>query len=224
MDNNLKPRERLKHHEINTVSDAELIAIVLGTGSHKNDVITTANNLLVECNGLTNMQSSSIEDFKLIHGIGDAKASLLFAMFEISKRANNQKFYLEPQAVNKPEIVHQLCSEMAQYMQEKVVVLCLNIRMELISKNEVYVGELSSVTIEPREIFKTAFVKSAYAFILVHNHPSGYSEASDDDVISTLAICKAARMLNVLFIDHIVIAKDGFYSIRSNHPSCFESR
>lgn len=222
MDNNLKPRERLKHKEINTVSDAELLAVILGTGSHKNDVVTTANKLLIECNGLNNMQSTSIEEFKKIHGIGEAKAALLYAMFEISKRANNEKFYLKPQAVNKPEIVHELCIEMADLMQEKVVVLCLNIRMELISKNEVYVGELSSVIIEPREIFKTAFIKSAYAFILVHNHPSGYSEASDDDVISTKAIFKASKMLNVLFIDHIVVAKDGFYSIRSEHKTCFE--
>lgn len=224
MDNNLKPREKLKYKEINTFSDAELLAIIIGSGTKNSDVLTIANSLLMTCNGLTQMQSVTVSEFENIHGIGNAKASLLFAMFEISKRANKEKFYLAKEALTKPELVYALCKEMEHLQQEKVVVICLNIRMELISKTEVYAGELSSVIIEPREIFKTAFIKSAYAFILVHNHPSGCSEPSDDDLISTSAITEAAKMLNVLFVDHIIIAKDGFYSIRTNNSNCFKQR
>ncbi|WOO86991.1 DNA repair protein RadC [Mollicutes bacterium LVI A0039] len=221
MDNNLKPREKIKRSDINSLSDAELLAIILGSGTKQSDVIATANQLLIECNGLARMQSCEIDDFRKIHGIGEVKSLVLYAIFEISKRTNKEKYYLERTEITKPEIVFDLCKPMISYTQEKVVVLSLNVRMELISKNEIYVGELTSVTIQPREIFKTVFVKSAYAFILVHNHPSGYCEPSDDDLIATSAIAKGAKMLNVLFIDHIVVAKDGFYSIRSNHQSVF---
>lgn len=215
MNDNLKPREKLKHTDINNLSDAELLAIIIGSGTKESDVMQTAHTLLMECNGLNQMQSCTLEQFKEMHGIGEAKASILFTIFEISKRANKQKFYLDKLQLNKPEKVEELCNDMKDYNQEKVVVLCLNIRMELISRTEVYVGEIASVTIEPREIFKTVFLKSAYGFILVHNHPSGYSEPSEDDYTSTKAIIRCAKQLNVLFVDHIVIARDGYSSIRA---------
>lgn len=224
LDNKLKPRERLKYNEPNGLSDAELLAIIIGTGTKTSDVIETANKLLIEFGGLNMMQSTTINEFKTIHGIGEAKATILFAMFEITKRANKEKFYLKRDAVNKPEIVYELCKDLIHLHQEKVMVLSLNIRMELIAKTEVYVGELSSVSIQPREIFKTVFTKSAYGFILVHNHPSGYCGASDDDLIATQAIVSSAKLLNVMFVDHIVVAKDGFYSIRGEHPSIFNPR
>lgn len=215
LNDNLKPREKLKHTDINNLSDAELLAIVIGSGTKKSDVMQTAHTLLMECNGLNQMQSCTIESFNEMHGIGEAKAAILFTIFEISKRANKQKFYLDKLQLNKPEKVEELCCDMKELSQEKVNVLCLNIRMELISRTEVYVGEIASVTIEPREIFKTVFLKSAYAFILVHNHPSGYSDPSEDDYVSTKAIIACAKQLNVLFVDHIVIARDGYSSIRA---------
>lgn len=222
MDNSLKPREKIKRSDINSLSDAELLAVVLGSGSKQHDVLATANSLLVACNGLSRMQSCSPEEFRKIHGIGEIKSLMLYAIFELAKRANKEKFYITKQEITKPEIVYELCKSMISATQEKVMVLSLNIRMELISKSEIYVGELASVTIQPREIFKTVFVKSAYAFILVHNHPSGHCEPSDDDLLSTNLIAKSAKMLNVLFIDHIIVASDGFYSIRANHSAVFK--
>lgn len=223
LDNNLKPRERIKQSEINILSDAELLAIIIGSGTKGSDVLDIAHQVLLEFNGLNQMQTCSIEDFQKIRGIGEAKAISLYAMFEISKRANNEKFYTERKALTNPEAIYNLCKPMIHYQQEKLAVICLNIRMELISKTEVFVGEISSVMIQPREIFKTVFLKNAYAFILVHNHPSGYCEASDDDIIATKAIVEGAKLLNILFVDHIVVGSDGYYSIRANNNKVFKS-
>lgn len=224
LDNNLKPRERIKQSEINVLSDAELLAVIIGFGTKGTDVLDIAHQVLLEFNGLNRMQTCSISDFQKIRGIGEAKAISLYAMFEICKRANNEKFYIERQALTKPEAIYTLCMPMINYQQEKLAVICLNIRMELISKTEVFVGEISSVMIQPREIFKTVFNKNAYAFIIVHNHPSGYCEPSDDDLIATKSLVEGARLLNILFVDHIIVASDGFYSIRGNHSEVFRSR
>lgn len=224
LDNNLKPRERIKISDVNCLADSELLAIVIGSGTKDQDVMEIAHKLLLESGGLSSMQRSSIEEFQKFHGIGEAKAIMLYTIFEISKRANNEKFLVERKVMTTPQLVYDFCQPMVDYSQEKVAVICLNIRMELISKVEVFVGELSSVMIQPREIFKTVFLKSAYAFILVHNHPSGYSEASDADLISTKTIAQGANMLNVKFIDHIIVSKDGYYSIRAHHTALFADR
>lgn len=222
LDNSLKPRERVKSNNVNSLSDAELLAIILGSGTKKNDVLETAHKLLLQCNGLNLMQTCSIADFQQIHGIGEVKAITLFTIFEICKRANNEKFYMEKKQLTKPKLVYELCKPMVNYQQEKLAVICLNIKMELISKSEVFVGEISSVIIQPREIFKTVFNKNAYAFILVHNHPSGHCEPSEDDLSSTKAIAEGAEFLNVTFIDHIIVAQSGYYTIRGNHSELFK--
>lgn len=221
LDNKLKPRERIKQSEINVLSDAELLAVIIGSGTKGTDVLDIAHQVLLEFNGLNRMQSCSIDDFQKVRGIGEAKAISLYAMFEICKRANNEKFYIERTALTKPEAIFNLCKPMVHYQQEKLAVICLNIRMELISKTEVFVGEISSVMIQPREIFKTVFNKNAYAFILVHNHPSGYCDPSDDDIIATKSIIEGAKLLNTMFVDHIIVAGNGYYSIRANHNEIF---
>lgn len=217
MNNALKPRERIKTRDINEISDSELLAILLGSGTKGTDVVTMATQLITELNGLRQMSTCSIEEFQTVHGIGEAKACILFALFELTKRISSQKFSIEHKSVTTPKDVYDLCLDMCDYDQEKVVVLCLNLKMELISKVEVFIGELTSVQINPREIFKVVFGKGAYGFILVHNHPSGSPDPSDDDLVSTKEISNAANMLNILFVDHIIVAKNGYYSIREHH-------
>ncbi len=222
LENSLKPREKLKHGDINKLSDAELLAIILCSGTKGSDVLDVAHKLLLKCNGLSQMQTWTIDDFQSIRGIGEVKAITLYTISEISKRANLEKFYIEKEMITKPQQVFELCRPMINYTQEKLVVICLNIRMELIAKIEVYTGSISSIFIQPREIFKTVFMKNAYAFILVHNHPSGYSIASEEDISCTKVISDGAKILNILFIDHIIVAQDGYYSIRSNNCSIFD--
>lgn len=221
LDDNLKPREKIKHSEIEKLSDSELLAILIGSGTKENDVISVAHKLLLACQGLSGMLSCSIEDFEKVHGIGEVKAISLYTIFEISKRANSEKVLVDRKMLTKPKHVYELCKHMAQYTQEKVSVVCLNIRMELISVNEVFVGELSSVLIQPREIFKTVFLKNAHAFILIHNHPSGCTIPSEADIEATKELSSGANILDIVFIDHIIIANDGYFSIREEYPQVF---
>ncbi len=222
LDNYQKPREKLKRSDVNLLSDAELLSIVIGSGTKGNDVFDISNTLLKEFNGLSNMQSCSINEFLKVKGIGEAKAMLLYTIFEITKRANKQKFHAQKKIMSKPQYVYEICREMEFYSQEKVVVLSVNIRMELIAQTEVFVGEIASVNIHPREIFKTVFTKGGYGFILVHNHPSGYSEASEDDLRVTQNIALNAKNLDISFVDHVIVARDGYYSIREHHNHVFK--
>ncbi len=222
MDNLLKPREKIKQHGINSLSDAELLAVVLGAGTKSKDVMQIANELLVTFNGLNNLQNVELEELLVVHGIGQVKASTLYAIFEICKRANRQKYYLKKELICKPYQVEELCSEMKSYEQENVVLICLNVKMELIAKERIFVGQLSSVNINPREIFKKAFLRNAYSIILVHNHPSGNAAASDDDLVATSSLVESAKLLEILLIDHIIIANSGYYSIREHHPNLFK--
>lgn len=222
LDDSLKPRERIKRSEVNSLSDAELLAIVIGSGTKSSDVLAVAHKILLTFNGLNRMQTCSISDFEEIHGIGEAKAITLYTIFEICKRANNEKFYIDKISLTTPDVIYELCRPMVDLQQEKLVVICVNRQQELISKTEVFVGEISSVMMQPREIFRTVFNKNAYAFILVHNHPSGNFEPSQADLDSTASIISGARFLNVLFMDHVIVASAGFYSIRANHLELFQ--
>lgn len=222
LDDNLKPRERIKHSEINILSDAELLAIIIGSGTKSKDVLEVAHQTLLTFNGLNRMQTCTIADFQKVHGIGEAKAISLYAIFEIGRRANNEKFYIEQIALTTPEMIYELCRPMVDYQQEKLAVICLNRNQELISKTEVFVGEIARVMMQPREIFRTVFNKNAYAFIIVHNHPSGNCSASPEDIKSTESIINGAKFLNILFMDHVVVASSGFYSIRANHSEMFK--
>ncbi len=222
MDNYLKPREKLKRQGIDALSDQELLAIILGSGTKNKDVMELANDLITGSNGIYSMLNQSDLAFQQYKGIGPNKSAQLVAIMELCKRVRAARIIEKKVSVVSPAVVYELCNSLVNQKQESVYLITLNIKYELISISEVYKGLLASVAIEPRDVFRMVFNDSAFGFILVHNHPSGDSVASDDDLVITRNFVKNAHLLSLEFIDHIVVSANDHYSIRANHSSLFK--
>lgn len=223
MDNYHKPREKLRRSDINLISDAELLAIIIGSGTQKMDVVQLATQMLIESNGLSNLQFYTVSQLEGFHGIGINKALLLRAVFEISNRIKIEKHIIENRRIDTPQTVFDLCKDITADTQENVIALLLNTRFELLRKVKIHKGTISSVVISPRDILHLVLKNDCSAFILVHNHPSGVSQPSDEDFRATQNLANICKELNIQFVDHIVIAKCEFTSIRSLKPTVFEN-
>jgi len=208
-----KPRERFLKFGAEALSDAELFAIILRTGSKGDNVIEMANRLISKF-GLTNLFDSSLKELQEVNGIGPNKAMQILAIAELSKRYENEK-----SGVNKINKI--TCAEdvfklfhrrLRDKKQEHFFILMLNSQNNIIAEQEISKGVLDAAIIDPRAIFKPAIKNSAGKIILVHNHPSGNPEPSEEDLNITERIIKAGEEISIKVLDHVLIAKDGWWS------------
>ena len=201
-----QPRERMLRYGESALSDAELLAIILQKGSRKENVVDMCNRLL--CNNLKNM---SLQELQEINGIGMAKAMQIKAIFEFSKRQKNNN---NTTVIKKAEDVYNLMSFLKDKKKEHLYGLYLDAKNKVIEKPElISVGILDASLIHPREIFKEAIRKSAKSVILVHNHPSGDTSPSEEDLEVTDRLVEAAKVLDIQFLDHVIVG-DSYYSYR----------
>jgi DNA repair protein RadC len=204
-----RPRERLRDLGASSLSNAELLAIILRTGSGDLNVLNLATNLLVRHGGLGGLASLSFSELLREKGLGEAKVSELMAVFQIAARL--QKLQPDEKVlVRTPLDVYLLLGlELAFLDQEHLRVILVNTRSQVIAITEVYVGNVSSALVRVSELFKEAVRQNAPAIILVHNHPSGDPTPSPDDVVLTKQAAAAGRLLNIEVMDHIIIGRDG---------------
>jgi DNA repair protein RadC len=204
-----RPRERLRDLGAGSLSNAELLAIILRTGSGDLNVLNLATNLLVRHGGLGGLASLSFSELLREKGLGEAKVSELMAVFQIAARL--QKLQPDEKVlVRTPLDVYLLLGlELAFLDQEHLRVILVNTRSQVIAITEVYVGNVSSALVRVSELFKEAVRQNAPAIILVHNHPSGDPTPSPDDVVLTKQAAAAGRLLNIEVMDHIIIGRDG---------------
>jgi DNA repair protein RadC len=204
-----RPRERLRDLGAGSLSNAELLAIILRTGSGDLNVLNLATNLLVRHGGLGGLASLSFSELLQEKGLGEAKVSELMAVFQIAARL--QKLQPDEKVlVRTPLDVYLLLGlELAFLDQEHLRVILVNTRSQVIAITEVYVGNVSSALVRVSELFKEAVRQNAPAIILVHNHPSGDPTPSPDDVVLTKQAAAAGRLLNIEVMDHIIIGRDG---------------
>lgn len=206
-----RPRERLKELGIKTLSQAELLAIVLQKGTHKKNVIDMSNELLNKYS-LNELNSLTLKELTSVKGIGEAKAMQIQACFELSKRINtNEKKYL-----NNPSDVYTRMRWMNSLKQEHFVVILLDTKNNVIKEETLFIGTLDSSVIHPREIFKLAVKWSAHSFIIVHNHPSGSIEPSSEDLQVTELIDKLSKQIGIPMKDHLIIG-DGYWSWKNEN-------
>lgn len=203
-----RPRERLLSLGAEALSDAELIAVILGTGSQKNGVLSLSHQ--ISSSDWVSLHSSEL---RKMHGMGDAKAAKLLACLELARRT--QKFSSpESVSVSSPEDVVRLFPEMPFLKKEVCMALLLNSRKKLLKRELVSIGSLTSNIASPAEIFKAALRESAAAIILAHNHPSGDSEPSASDVKSTGKISGAGKLLEIPLLDHVIIGRGNYFSFK----------
>ena len=208
-----RPRERLVEFGEQALSAQELLQVILGRGVAGESVAVTAQKLLSQFGSLQKLAEASIEELSSIKGIGPAKAAQIKAVFEIGRRISTQAPSYKSKELTDPKKVYQLIkSKLKDYTREHFYIIALNSRNHSIA--EISVGSLDASIVHPREVFSEAIKSKAASVIFAHNHPSGDPEPSEDDLIITKRLIEAGKILGIEVIDHIIVAKDGFLSMK----------
>jgi DNA repair protein RadC len=211
-----KPREKLMKFGATVLSDAELIALLIGSGGKDSSALDTAREILGTFNGLQGLLDTQIQQLTTIKYINEAKACSIYASLEIGlriKTANND--YLQTEVQKPKDVFSLLHKEMYKKAKEHLYMLSINSRNKLISYDLISVGTVNEALISPREVFKQAFVRNAVGIILAHNHPSGDPDPSDSDISITNTVARSGQLLGIPLIDHIIISDDRFVSLKS---------
>jgi DNA repair protein RadC len=209
-----RPRERLLEKGAKSLNQAELLAILLRTGVPGENAVQVGQRLLDKFGGLEGIQRASIAEICDQHGVGDAKAAQIKAAIELGSRLKMDKVEDRP-TINSPEDVADLYKyDLAEMEQEVLIVILLDTRNHVIEKVEIYHGSVNSSQVRVAEIFTPAVRRNATSLIVVHNHPSGDPTPSPDDVSMTRAIVQAGKLLDIDVLDHMVIARNGFVSLK----------
>jgi len=209
-----RPRERLLRQGAESLSNQELLAILLRTGTKEESVLVLANRVLNVFERLHHLKHATIEEMMAIKGIGEVKAIQLMAAIELGRRLaqkhNDEKFTIRsPQ-----DAATYLMPDMTSLNQEHFVVLFLNIKNQIIHKQTIFIGSLNASIVHPREIFREAVKRSAASIICAHNHPSGVPTPSSEDIEVTKRIVEAGYIIGIELIDHVIIGDHQYISLK----------
>lgn len=196
------------------LSDAELLAVVLQKGTKRSNVVNLAQKILGKYS-LENLQDLSVNQLKAIAGIGEAKALQVIALAEIGKRLNSAK--KQKKRIKKPQDVYEHMKENVKNLkQEHFFVLSLDTKNKILAEKIIAIGTLNAALLHPREIFKEAIKNSANSIIIVHNHPTGDPEPSNEDIKITEDIMKAAELIGINVLDHIILGDSSYWSYKES--------
>jgi DNA repair protein RadC len=199
-----RPREKLARIGAAALSEAELIAILLRVGMKGVNAVELARQLLVKYKTLAGLARCSVAEIAGNKGVGMAKAVQLAAAFGLGQRLAFETIAAQP--MDRPEFIHQLLgAEMRTLDRESLRVVLLDTKLHLMRVEEISLGTLNETTAHPREILRPALVHAAFAFVLVHNHPSGDPSPSDADRRLTRKLIEAASLLQIRMSDHVII-------------------
>lgn len=213
-----RPREKLALRGASSLTDAELIAIILRTGTKGSSVVDISRGLINKYNNLAVLSSKSIDSLVQEKGIGKDKASTLAACFEIARRVSTQQKTLWNKKITSPsDVANYFIPMMKDEIKEKFIVICLNSANKINKYEVISVGNLNSSIVHPREVFKVAIDNDSANIIILHNHPSGNEEPSNEDISITKKIVEAGKILDIQVFDHIIIAGNKFTSFVERH-------
>jgi DNA repair protein RadC len=205
-----RPREKLQLKGVAALSDLELLAVLLGSGTKKHDVMTLANNILkvIDQSGGT----ADVNALQQIEGVGSAKAALITAALEFARR----RIRPEGTKISSPAEVLPLISHFADRKQEHFICLSLNGANEVITSRVVSVGLVNKTQVHPREVFADPITDRASSIIVAHNHPSGTLAPSREDIEITKQLKSAGETLGIRLLDHIIFNHKGYFSFQEN--------
>jgi DNA repair protein RadC len=210
-----RPRERLQRLGVEALSAQEILAVILGRGIAGESVMVTAQRLLGHFGGIKGVAGASLEELSQVRGIGLAKAAQIKAAVELASRVEGYSESTRKTIVKTPEDVARLVlGRLKDKKKEYFLAVLLDTRNQLIKVAEISVGSLDSSIVHPREVFKEAISASAAAVIFVHNHPSGDTEASEDDVKLTKRLDEAGEIIGIEVLDHIIIGGKNHASLK----------
>ena len=219
-----RPQERLERFGPAALSDIELLAMLLRSGSKGHNVLELASSIINEVGSLSRLISWKEIDFRKMKGIGKVKSLQMVAVLELARRVLDQQQREQPLSLNDPGRVYSHFIPVSAGLEvEKFWVLCLNRKNMLIKRVEITSGTASSSLVHPREVFREAIRVGACAIIAVHNHPSGDPGPSSADIQVTRQLREAAKTVAIDFLDHVIVGDKrldprglGFYSFKDN--------
>jgi len=205
-----RPREKLINYGPEKLSNSELLAIILRSGTKEENVVELANKILkrFSADELPNLTFNDLKDYP---GLGPAKACEIIACFELGKRLLKDK---KSEIYLKPQDVWEELKDLREHKKEHFVIFYLDSRNQEIKREIISVGSLNANLVHPREVFEPAVRNLAAQIILAHNHPSGDPEPSEDDLEITKRLVESGKILGIEVIDHIIITKTGFMSFK----------
>jgi len=216
-----RPQERLERLGAAALSDSELLAMILRSGTQGQDVLTLATRLIADAGSISGLLAWPEPEFRRLKGIGRVKALQLLTVMEIARRVLRQQAVETPQ-LNRADLIHAHFQPLVLGLEvEKFWVLCLNRKYRLLKCVELTSGTATSTLAHPREVLRTAIREAATAIACVHNHPSGDPSPSAADLQITRQLREAARAVDVDLVDHVIVGRvandpagRGFYSFR----------
>lgn len=208
------PRERFIRYGPESLSNAELIAILLRTGTKDESVLQLAERLITEFGGLRSLKDATLEELTKIKGIGPTKAIQILTAIELGRRIVNLTFD-DRYVIRTPEDgANYVMDEMRFLNQEHFVCLYLDTKNQVIHKHTVFIGSLNASIVHPREVFRAAIRRSSASILCAHNHPSGDPAPSPEDVQLTRRLAEAGELIGIELLDHLVIGDNRFISLK----------
>lgn len=212
-----RPRERLIRHGEAALSDQELLAIILRTGSKDKNVMHLALQFLNHFGSLYELKVASLEELQEIKGIGPIKALEIRAVIEFGTRLAKANQVKLGKVTSSMEIGQMMIEELKDLRQEHLMALYLNTKNEMIKKETLFIGSLNQSIAHPREIFRSAVKYSAARIILVHNHPSGDTYPSENDIGFTKRVVECGELMGIELLDHLIIGHQSYCSLKEIH-------
>ncbi len=209
-----RPREKLLKNGVETLTNSELLALVLRTGSSNENIIHLCDRILSKSLGLEGLLRLTPQQFMEIKGIKKAKAAQLCAIAEISKRAMQIEAKKTQKVTSPTDAATLVMEEMKNLKQEVLKLIMLNTKNCVIFKKDIFIGSLNSSIVHPREIFTEAVRFNSASIIICHNHPSGNPEPSNEDINITLRLKECGRLMGIELIDHIIVGGNTYVSLK----------
>lgn len=209
-----RPRERLVKYGPEALSNAELVALIIRTGTKDENALMISNRILSQEQGLEFLSDSTIQELSKIYGIGYAKASQIKAAVELGKRLKNYKRN-NITKINCPlDAAELVMEEMRHLRKEHLRVIFLNTKNIVLEIKDISMGSLNSSVVHPREIFSEAIRKSSASIIVCHNHPSGDPTQSQEDINITKRLYEVGKIIGIELLDHIIIGDNCYVSLK----------
>jgi DNA repair protein RadC len=210
----LRPREKMAKRGVQYLSEIELLAVIIGTGRKGENALRLAERILTQVGGLGKLAKASLRQISSLQGVGLAKGARIQASFELARRA----FSLPQEErirISGPEDVALLVSsQMSLLDKEHFKAIILSVKNEVLKVVDITVGSLRSAVVEPGELFREVLRENGAGVVVIHNHPSGDPTPSPEDISFTLRLKKGAEILGIELIDHLIIGKGNFVSLK----------
>ena len=215
---NERPREKLYRYGVKSLSNSELIAVIIRTGSKGDTAIQLAETIIsLDDRGIGFLSDATIEELTDVKGIGNCKAAQLLAAIELGKRISAYKKEDNIRISCPNDIADLLMEEMRYLKKEYFKIAILDTKNQIITIENISIGNLNSSIVHPREVFNMAIKRSANSIILVHNHPSGDPTPSSEDINITNRLIEAGNILGIKVLDHIIIGDNKYISFKQRN-------